>query len=168
MIVTSGAQLMSVQICHSNDVYIDPHTILDMSGITNDQTISYGSTDKFGIVRTDNVTGGNYGMIAFLGVGNAPVTKNDYCLNNTLIGGVDVNTIIKCVSARSTPLRSPKGISYIFTFFNSGETAIEIKEICIAMRFSSAKKYMIARKVIPTRLVQAGETITFSYELNLY
>ena len=168
MIVTSGAQLMSVQICHSNDVYIEPHTILNMSGITNDQTISYGSTDKFGIVRTDNTTGGNYGIIAFLGTGNAPVTKNDYCLNKTLINGVDVNTIIKCVSARSTPLRSPKGISYIFTFFNSGEAAIEIKEICIAMRFNASQKFMIARKVIPTRLVQAGETITFSYELNLY
>ena len=168
MIVSSGAQLMSVQICHSNDVYIDPHTILDMSGITNDERITYGSTDKFGIVRTDNVSGGAYGIIAFLGTGNAPVTKNDYCLNNTLIGGVDVNTIIQCVSARSTPLRSPKGISYIFTFFNSGETAIEIKEICIAMRFSAEKKYMIARKVIHTRLVLDGETITFSYELNLY
>jgi hypothetical protein len=168
MIVTSGAQLMSVQICHSNDVYIDPHTILDMTGVTNDQRITYGSTDKFGNVKTDNVTGGSYGMIAFLGTGNAPVTKNDYCLNKTLVGGVDVNTIIQCVSARSTPLRSPKGISYIFTFFNSGEAAIEIKEICLAMRFNAEQKYMIARKVIPTRLVQAGETITFSYELNLY
>jgi hypothetical protein len=139
-----------------------------MRGITNDQTIFYTSTDKFGIVKTDNMTGGNLGMIAFLGTGNAPVTKNDYCLNKTLINGVDVNTIIQCVSARSTPLRSPKGISYIFTFFNSGEAAIEIKEICLAMRFSAERKYMVARKVIPTRLVQAGETITFSYELNLY
>lgn len=168
MIVTSGAQLMSVQICHSDDVYIDPHTILNMSGITNSALIGYPSTNLFGIVKTDNVTGGNYGMIALLGVGDAPVTKNDYCLNKTLINGVDVNTIIKCVSARSTPLRSPKGISYIFTFFNSGEAAIEIKEICIAMRFNAAEKFMIARKVIPTRLVQASETITFSYELNLY
>ena len=168
MIVIAGAKLMSVALAHYSDIYIETNEIKNINGGGNPSRIVYGSTDKFGIAQSDNMTGSNYGMIAFLGVSNVPVKSSDYFLNDVTVGNENVNNIIRCVQCRNHPLATPKGLSYQYTFINSGSSAIEIKEICLCMRFSANEVYMVARKVIPTRLVQPDETITFSYELNWF
>lgn len=168
MIVIAGAKLMSVALAHYSDIYIDTNEIKNINGGGNPARINYASTDIFGIAQSDNMTGHNAGMVAFLGVSNVPVKSSDYFLNDVTVGNENVNNIITCIQCRNHPLATPKGLSYQYTFMNSGSSAIEIKEICLCMRYNSNAIYMIARKVIPTRLVQPDETITFSYELNWF
>ena len=168
MITKAGSKILSTQILNDQQLYIHIGEIKAMDGTLNQEVYYASSTSKFSIVRSDNVSGTNYGMIALLGVGDTPVTPDDYCLDEMNVGNVDVNTIIQCSAVFTRPTVTARGISYVFTFVNTGNTAITIKEMCLAMRFSGSVKYMIARKVIPPRTIQANETATFSYELDLF
>lgn len=115
-----------------------------------------------------NSTLNNYSYVRMqLGVGDTPVTINDYYLDDVLVDNTDVNTLITCQTTSGSPTVSTSSVLYTYVFKNSSAITITIKEIAIIVQASSTSsiKAMIAREVITPRTVQPDETITFSYEI---
>lgn len=168
MITKAGSRILSLRVFGSTRYDIPISTIYDITGSGNEAVYSHNSFDAMANTYSDNMSGRNGGIIAFVGIGDTAPTADDYFLDDVDVGGVDVNTIVQCTSVRSSGLITPKGISYLFTFMNTGESAVTIKEICIVYRLNQNEKYMIARKVIPPRAIQSNETVTFSYEIDWF
>jgi hypothetical protein len=119
-----------------------------------------------------NRTDSQRGVKMRLGVGDTAPTFEDYCLDETEVNNVDINTVITCSSA-SVAQGAAGSVLYTFTFFNSSEDTYTIRELCLALSPSTSnlpdgEYVMIARKVITPRTVGARETISFTYEIKAY
>ena len=111
------------------------------------------------------------GMIMVLGVGTTPATAADYCLAETELDGVDINTFIKCLhpigSETWSATQTENGsFVYSFSFVNDSDKTVAVTEIGLYFLHTSGK-YLCGRCVIPARVVMPGENFTLSYNLNL-
>lgn len=112
------------------------------------------------------------GIFIRLGVGDTEMQKTDYNLNNVFINGVDVNTIVKCLSL--TTVMSPNSEACLVgVFTNTGNVDIDIKEVGVFVTVVStapdrAGSYMIARNTVPggKLTLKAGETNTLTAQIN--
>lgn len=112
------------------------------------------------------------GIFVRLGVGDAEMQKTDYNLDNVLVNGVDVNTIVKCLSL--TTVMSPNSEAcFVGVFANTGNADIDIKEVGVFVTVVStnpdrAGSYMIARNTVAggKLTLKAGETNTLTAQIN--
>ena len=108
------------------------------------------------------------GMCLNLGVGDAAETADDYTLDNMLVDGVDVNTIVTCQYStyKWNAFATDAGTLVMqYTFRNTGSAPITVKELGL-FYVNKTMKILCARKVIPPRTIQPSETVTFAYELD--
>ncbi len=108
-------------------------------------------------------------MVMILGVGTAQPSASDYWLDETEIGGVDVNTIVECARASGTDMWNAVvlnngNIAYSYVFRNTGSDAVTITEIGLSFACMYGK-FLVGRCLIPPRTIQPNETVTFTYEL---
>ena len=136
--------------------------------INNEAYVPTISANALNTLRTTNNMTGNAGMVMNLGVGTTPPTADDLWLDNVMVNGVDVNTIVKCVACNEHPATAMNGdLIFTYSFWNSGNENISISEIALSYYYNSYnQKVMFARKVIPTRVIQPRETVTFSYVIS--
>ena len=106
------------------------------------------------------------GMVMNLGVGTTEPTEDDYWLDETEVGGVDINTIVTCQGSSTwNPTQLDNGnVAYTYTFRNIGSSEVTVREIALSFVCTTGK-FMFARCLVPPRTIQPGETVTFSYEL---
>lgn len=168
MITKVGSKILNVVLMANNDRYYIPEgTIRGINNSTNSMYLYYVSLKYLDTIQTDNTSGSSKGVIALVGVGDTPVTAEDYRLDEMYVNNVDVNTIVQCTSGQF-PQTTTRGISYQYQFTNTGSSAITIREICICFRNNQNEKFMLARKVIPPRTIQPNENVTFAYEIDWF
>lgn len=168
MFTKVGSKIFNVELlANASKYYIETNTLKAINGSLNSAVLNYNTLKYLDTIQTDNTSGSAMGVIALVGVGDTPVTAEDYRLDEMTVGGVDVNTIVQCTSARF-PVTTARGISYLYQFTNTGSSAVTIKEICICLRLSQVEKYMLARKVIPPRTIQPNENVTFDFDINWF
>ena len=172
MIVKNGGKILGyAMLKNSNTLPIGAaqwsdgaNTLVQFTTVTNFTKSTVSN------VITDN---SNTGVTMYLGLGNTPPTVNDYWLDETEVGGVNINSIIKYRS--STIGEGANGaVTYTFTFLNtSSDTSYTIKEIGLAIVPSNnssdprnGRCILIARKLITPRSVQPQETISFTYTIS--
>lgn len=97
------------------------------------------------------------GTWARLGSGDTEPTVNDYNLEQ------EVN--VSCVSA-SLAVADGKAI-YTYSFLNNTSEAVTVSEMGLFTFISGYynNQILVARKLIPARTIQPGETATFSYTI---
>lgn len=157
MITKNGAIIYSAQ-CDYNAITGD-RVLTNISGTSSAPNYSYSGLYLSGVMKTNM---SDSGTCMQLGVGDAEPTKNDYYFDETIVDGVDVNNAIPCISAVKS-ISADGSIVYTATFSNNSAVAYAIKEIGLIQTTYGNAHYLMARKVIPTRTIQPGETATFSY-----
>ena len=169
MITKVGSKILGMHMMGTDTYVYQSGVLKNINGVTNAQYY-YGNNafKNFYVTLSENTSGSSAGIIALLGVGDTAATADDYRLDNMLVNGIDVNTIVQCSGARANPSITTKGISYLYQFTNTGSSAVTIKEICICYRVNGSDIYMLARRVIPARTIQPDETVTFDYEINWF
>ncbi len=165
MITKNGSLIMGrVRIGSST---IPSNTLVNYTGTVYSEGV-YGSANMNSPNKnnTSNNPGDNY-VVMNLGVGDTAPTVNDYSVAQSLIDGVDVNTLIVCTAAMMS-FGSTGNPVYTYAFTNNAADAITVKEIGLSITLSggSQGKYLLAREVLSSpRTVAPGETVTFSYEI---
>lgn len=157
MITKNGAIIYSAQ-CDNNQGTGDK-VLTNTSGTSSAPNYSQSSLYLYSNMQ---INMSNYGTCMRIGVGDAEPAKSDYYLDETIVDGVDVNNAIPCISAAKS-ISADGSIVYTATFSNNSAVAYAIKEIGLIQTVYNNGHYLIARKVIPTRTIQPGETATFSY-----
>ena len=158
MIVRNGANTLGALIGNnSNQVNAGLLTKWDGTQTTSSESIILT------LLRPD-VLVSNSGVTMKLGSGTTPVDFDDYCLESEI-----ESTKYTCTSAGGSlsghPTVTDDGkVLYTFTF--TANESITVNELCLLYFDSSGTKYMIARKIVPTRNAAAGETFTFSFVIN--
>lgn len=170
MITTNGSKFLGYKISNGGAVAdlvdINGDDVATISNITNVYNIcNCRNTDS--TASAGNMTG----MIMMLGVGITPATAADYCLAETEIDGVDINTFIQCLHPIGTENWSATqtengSFVYSFSFVNDSDKTVAVTEIGLYFLHTSGK-YLCGRCVIPARVVTPGENFTLSYNLNL-
>ena len=105
-------------------------------------------------------------MVMNIGVGDTTPTASDYWLDDTSVGGTDVNTIIECRgSSIWTPTILDNGnLAYTFEFHNTSNNTIAIKELGLSF-LCTAGKFLVGRKVIEPYYVIPNEVFLLTYGL---
>ena len=155
MIVRNGANTLGALIGrNSRRVDRGLLTKLDGTKTTSDVTVDLTT------LRPD-VLAYNLGLTMKLGSGTTPVDFDDYCLESEIESTkYTCNSAGGGISSGSPTVTNDGKVAFTFTF--TANENITVNELCL-MYFSDGSKYMLARKIIPTRNVAAGETFTFSY-----
>ncbi|WP_028505415.1 hypothetical protein [Ruminococcus sp. FC2018] len=159
MIVKNGANIMS-QLIGNNTNSVPRGLLTKWDGTQTTSSESIILT----LLRPD-VFASNSGVTMKLGSGTTPVDFDDYCLESEI-----ESTKYTCTSAGGSssgghPTVTDDGkVLYTFTF--TANESITVNELCLLYFDSSGTKYMIARKIVPTRNAAAGETFTFSFVIN--
>lgn len=171
MITTNGSKFLGYGKIKTGGAVVDlvdinGDDVATISGITNVYNqCSCRNTDS--TASAGNMTG----MIMVLGVGTTPASAADYCLAETKIDGVDINTFIKCLhpigSETWSATQADNGsFVYSFSFVNDSDKTVAVTEIGLYFLHTGGK-YLCGRCVIPARVVMPGENFTLSYNLNL-
>ena len=160
MITNNGAIIYSAQ-CDYNAVTGD-RVLTNINGTSSAPNYSTSGLKLTGDMQNNMSSGGTCMQ---LGVGDAEPTKNDYYFDETIVDGVNVNNAIPCISAAKS-ISADGSIVYTATFSNNSSVAYTIKEIgLIQTMYDGNTHYLTARKLIPPRTIQPGETATFSYTI---
>lgn len=157
MITKNGAIIYSAQ-CDNNQGTGD-RVLTNISGTSS--APNYGQSSLY-LNSNMQINMSNYGACMRLGVGDAEPAKTDYYFDETVVDGVDVNNAIPCTAAVKS-VSADGSIIYTATFSNNSSVAYTIKEIGLVQTVYNNAHYLIARKLIPARTIQPGETATFSY-----
>ncbi len=170
MIVKNGGIWLGRSILKNNNV-VDANTVYWNNGVQNLTNWSTATNYTKSAVLNQINENTNIGVTMFLGVGSTPPTVNDIWLDKINVDGEDINNIIRMQTANVGEGANGK-VTYTFSFMNAGGIQT-IREIALAIVPSNTttdprngRCVMIARKLIPARTVEIGETITFTYELS--
>ena len=168
MITTNGAKIITYNKIFGSSA---PDLVLT-DGTTQTATVT-ATARAFNKCGYNNTAGtlatSDSCMVMNLGVGTAQPSASDYWLDETEIGGVDVNTVVKCARAQGTDTWSPSilsngNIAYTYVFRNNGNADVTITEIGLSFACMYGK-FLVGRCLIPPRTIQPNETVTFTYEL---
>lgn len=157
MITKNGAIIYSAQCGYNAGT--EDRVLTNINGTSSAPNYSDGGLYLSGNMR---INMSNYGTCMQLGVGDAEPAKTDYYFAETVVDGVDVNNAIPCISAAKS-VSADGSIVYTATFSNNSSVAYTIKEIGLIQTTYENAHYLTARKLIPPRTIQPGETVTFSY-----
>ena len=171
MITNNGAQLLSnIKLANlplSTEIYDETNTLISTSNYGT-TSYAYGNCSRENRVNPipQSYVSNAQGMTMRLGFDDTPETINDYSLDSDM-SGTDVNTIVKLQSSTvnwspNTTLRG--SLVYTYTFVNTGNTPITIKEIGLFF-VNYMCRFLCARKVISPRTIEAGGVATFNYEI---
>ena len=152
MITTNGADIFLMYITRESIV---SGTIKDTSGNLNTTNIG-ATTFNF----TQIYTGGVAGMSLHFGSGDTAESVDDYCLaadfgiypTVSSCGKDDASWVITASSRNST---------------GASITINEIGVIACTGLGSTHQEFLIARKVVPERVVENGETFTYTYAIDI-
>ena len=126
--------------------------------------LKYASADNLSKIQDNSQY---MGITMNLGLGDTEPTSEDYWLDDTDLNGVDVNTVVRIQGTKGTFENDVYGNPmYSFIFKNVGQSAVTIREIGLSY-LDSRGKFLIARKLIPPRTIEQGETATFTYTISL-
>lgn len=102
------------------------------------------------------------GVRMVLGTGSTPVSGDDYKLDDDTYDGDSVENLIAIQSATKADANDGK-IIYTFIFTNTSNKSIPIREIGLVTCTYNSYFYLIARAVVPERIVAPNETFTYSF-----
>lgn len=157
MITKNGAIIYSAQ-CGYNQATED-RVLTNINGTSSAKNYGTSGLYLYGNMQKNM---SEYGTCMELGVGDAEPAKSDYYFDETIVDGVNVNNAIPCISAAKS-VSADGSIIYTATFSNNSSVAYTIKEIGLIQTVFENAHYLTARKLIPPRTIQPGETVTFSY-----
>lgn len=157
MITKNGAIIYSAQCGYNAGT--EDRVLTNINGTSSAPNYSDNGLYLSGNMR---INMSNYGTCMQLGVGDTEPAKNDYYFDETIVDGVNVNNAIPCISAAKS-VSADGSIVYTATFSNNSSVAYTIKEIGLIQTAYENAHYLTARKLIPPRTIQPGETVTFSY-----
>jgi hypothetical protein len=168
MITTNGAKIITYNKIIGSSA---PDLVLT-DGTAQTATVS-ATTQAFRRCGYNNTAGtlatSDSCMVMNLGVGTAQPSTSDYWLDETEVDGVDVNTLIECARPQGdtwSPVVLNNGdIVYTYSFLNTSNRSITITELGLSFACMYGK-ILCGRHLIPARVIEPGETVTFSYELN--
>lgn len=158
MIVRNGANTLGILISRES-TRVSAGLLTEWDGTQTTSTTTVMLTHLM-----EDVIAYNSGLTMKLGSGTTPVDFDDYCLESEI-----ERTKYTCNSAGggsssgSPTLTNDGKVAFTFTF--TANENITVNELCLIYFESDGTKYMLARKIIPTRNVAAGESFTFSYVL---
>lgn len=113
--------------------------------------------------------GTSSGVKLVVGVGNTPATYNDYCLDETEIGGVDIDTLISTANGTIT-VDNMGQYNITATFTNMSSQTIEIQEIGLIAYGSGSTMtnawVLMARSVIPKKTLAPSDNVTITYTIS--
>ena len=112
------------------------------------------------------------GMCMRIGLDNTEPQETDYNLGNTMLNGVDVNTVIKCMSLESV-ITDYGDVCFVGLFTNTTNYDIDIKEVGLFLTYINVNypefsgNYLIARSNVKGGKLtfKAMETNTLSIQL---
>lgn len=159
MITKNGAIIYSAQCGYNAGT--EDRVLTNISGTSSAPNYSDSGLYLSGVMKKNM---SDFGTCMQLGVGDAEPAKNDYYFDETIVDGVDVNTAIPCISAAKS-ISADGSIVYTATFSNNSSVAYDVKEIGLIQTAYGNAHYLTARKLIPARTIQPGETATFSYTI---
>lgn len=102
------------------------------------------------------------GVRMALGVGSTPVSGDDYKLDNGTYDGENIEDLITIQSATKADASDGK-IIYTYVFTNVSNKSIPIREIGLITRTYNSYQYLIARAVVPERIIAPNDTFTYSF-----
>lgn len=113
--------------------------------------------------------GTSSGMKLIVGVGNTPASYNDYCLDETEIGGVDIDTLISTANGSIT-VDNMGQYNITATFTNMSSQTIDIQEIGLVAYGSgnimTNTWVLMARSVIPKKTLAPSDNVTITYTVS--
>jgi hypothetical protein len=102
----------------------------------------------------------------YLGTGTVAPAATDIWLSSTAAGNIaDINSVIVGVNCTAAPSAAGVGILYTFVFLNTGPDSYSVTEFGLCMTTGN-QLYLVARCLVPERVVAPNEYVTFSYELS--
>ena len=162
MLTKNGAyNIMKNMVCRqqSDSTFEMKNLAGDNIGITGYAAFSW---DRF-------QQGSSAGMKLIVGVGNTPPTYDDYCLDETEIGGVDIDTLISTSNGTIT-VDNMGQYNITATFTNMSSQTIDIEEIGLVAYGSGSTMtntwVLMARSVIPKKTLQPGDNVTITYTVS--
>ena len=162
MVTKNGSLIMNKCMVGATQLAIGD--LKDLDGNGNTSAVS-GATFIF--TRFKTVESGSAGMKIIVGVGDTEPTFNDYCLDETEVGGVDINTLIS--TANSGIIFDEYGQYHITgTFTNISNQNVTLKEIGVVACTGSGTDYyevLVARSVIPAKTLAPSDAVTLTYTI---
>lgn len=163
MVTKNGSLIMNK--CNVGNLQIGVGELKTLSGNTNIAVVSR-ATYNFTEFQTSGMA--SAGMKIIIGVGDTEPTFNDYCLDETEVGGVDISTLIS--TANSGISFDEYGQYHIAgTFTNISNQNVTLREIgVVACRGSGANydEILIARSVIPAKTLAPSDAVTLTYTIS--
>lgn len=129
------------------------------------QYLKYASSDNISDIQPNTQY---IGVVMNFGVGTTPPAKDDVYLDDTMVGGVDINTLLPCQGTKGLfDCDSEGNLMYTYNFRNTSGNSVTIREIGLSY-VDPHGKFLLARTVLSSpRTVQAGESFTFTYKINM-
>ena len=158
--ITKNGSILLVNLYWGN-ITTPANTYRDINGNLWNNTVSTS------VVRI-NLFDPSRGISVMVGTGDSTPSFNDYALDSTDVGGVDINTLVSITNGTIT-FDGMGQYNITFTITNTSNQDVTIKEVGIIENGSSgALKMMIARNVIPAKTLAPSDTVTFTYTLSLF
>lgn len=161
MVTKNGSLIMNK--CFAGGIQLAIGDLKDLDGNGNPAAIARNT-----FIFTSFYGGSAAGMKILIGVGDTEPTFNDYCLDETEVGGVDINTLISTANS---------GISYdeygqyhiTGTFTNISNQNVTLKEIGVVACNGAGTSHcevLIARSVIPAKTLAPSDAVTLTYTIS--
>lgn len=162
MLTKNGAyNIMENMVCrHQSDSSFEMKNVDgNVIGVTGYASFSW---DRF-------QEGSSAGMKLVVGVGNTPPTYNDYCLDETEIGGVNIDTLISTANGAIT-VDNMGQYNITATFTNMSSQPIDIQEMGL-VAYGSGNRItntwvLMARSVVPKKTLQPSDNVTLTYTIS--
>lgn len=163
MVVLNGGNFIGCKITSSQTGNVPINTMRDINGDWNSSALQTNDSNAvFNTYRATGSTANASGVTMICGSGESAVSPNDYQLGNAFDD-------TEFTSTGSINFSSGK-MTITATFINISGVDKTVSEIGIIFHWkytsSVAYDYLIARILVPSRTVGAGETATFTYEVD--
>lgn len=163
MVVLNGGNYMAHRMGDAQSGGMPANTIRDINGDWNSSGITVNDTNAvFNAYRPTGSTANVSGVTMICGEGTTAVSANDYQLGNAFDD-------TEFTSTGSINFSNGK-LTITATFINISGMDKTITEIGVIFHWkfsgSVSNDYLVARVLVPSRTVGAGETATFTYEVD--
>lgn len=163
MLVLNGGNFMAHRIGDSQSGGLPTNTMRNINGDWNLSSLTVNDTNAvFRQYRPTGSTTNDSGVTLICGSGTSAVSETDYQLGNAFDD-------TEFTSTGSINFSNGK-LTITGTFINVSGMDKTITEIGVIFHWkfstSMSNDYLIARVLVPSRTVGAGETATFTYEVD--
>lgn len=163
MIVLNGGNFMAHRIGNSQSGGMPINSMRDVNGDWNSSGLTVNDTNAiFNAYRPTGSTSNISGVTMVCGEGTSAVSETDYQLGNAFDD-------TEFTSTGSLNFSNGK-LTITATFINVSGMDKTITEIGVIFHWkissSVAYNYLVARVLVPSRTVSAGDTATFTYEVD--